>query len=91
MDVQIKIRIRSKWLKRRLVRLLDWWWSDKEAIFGFPYRLLPVWPIPACGHITQHKEELRWSSGSRCRWADYMSDCGGIRCRCRLRHEDYTQ
>lgn len=83
MDVQIKIRIRSQWLKRRLVRLLDWWWHERmKGPDGNDWDLLPEWPTATCGHITQHKEELRWS--------DRLSDRGGVRCRCGLRglHDD---
>ena len=35
---------------------------------------LPMWPRWACWLFTRHKVELKW--------ADYMNDVSGIRCRC---------
>jgi hypothetical protein len=83
---QFGLVLKSSWLIR-IIAAFDWWYSNKRhdwfyspiggppepGVFG-NMETLPMWPRWLCWLFTCHKVELKW--------ADYMADVSGIRCRC---------
>jgi hypothetical protein len=65
-----------------MTRFFDWWFSDPVGRPGepFSFRTLPKWPGWLCRSLTEHDVCLKW--------ADYLNDVAGIRCRCGLIDRD---
>jgi hypothetical protein len=67
-----------------MIRFFDWLFSHQVGRPGqpFSFRTLPVWPKWLCGKLTGHQASLKW--------ADYMNDVHGTRCRCEEGSTDAT-